>query len=123
MKKLLAMVMLITLVGCEPLLRPGGYGLDYLIGKNYDDVERKCPQCFDKRLMGTADGVVHLPDGRSFRLGEPNPSVLIYSETLTEISYSRFRYKKCPYIITVRKSDRVILGWQPSDDGSQYCGW
>ncbi len=122
MRKLVAIAVLITLGGCEQLLRPHRGGLDYLVGKNYDEVGRTCPWCFDKRLTGK-DQIHYLPDGRSFRSGEPNPSVFIYSETSTEITYSHFLHGKCPYIITVRKSDRVILGWQPNDSGKQYCGW
>jgi hypothetical protein len=95
--------------------------LNTLIGKNYSKLEARCPQCFDDRLRGTADGMIYLPDGRMFRVGEPNPTAIIYRETPSEIEYLRIWKRNCTYVVIVRKSDGIITSWHYVSDDRGNC--
>jgi hypothetical protein len=123
MKKFIPLFFLLTtfmsLSACVP--RSNQYSLNTLIGENYAKLEAKCPQCFDYRLTGTADGAIHLPDGRSFRKGEPNPSAVVYRATPTETEYLRTWLVSCTYILTVRKSDGIITSWRYATEDRKNC--
>lgn len=118
---LIVWLLVICLVGCVgPVSLDSLGGFNRYIGKNYYETEARCPQCFDRRLRGT-DQISYLPDGRSFRMGEPNPSAVVYGETITQIEYLRTWLGKCSYILTVRKSDGIITAWRYTTEDRTNC--
>jgi hypothetical protein len=121
MKKYIVMAFSVAcLSGCGPVSLDSLGGFNHYLGKNYAKLEAKCPQCFDYRLTGT-DKMSYLPDGRSFRKGEPNPSAVVYRATPDETEYLRTWLANCTYILTVRKSDGIITSWRYATEDRKNC--
>ena len=120
MKIIFFISLLAILTSLSACVQSNQDALQWLVGQNYAKLEAKCPQCFDYRLTGT-DKMSYLPDGRSFRMGEPNPSAVVYRATPDETEYLRTWLANCTYILTVRKSDGIITSWRYATEDRKNC--